>query len=173
MTLGKSVHHVHPASKSSFSSLAIDAAALPRQRRLEKWGTTGTLQRNRSQNEHPQEGFSSASMVLFDALALDAASCPRGRRRRAIHRTTELKIAQQASALKQSREAEIPLSHIMSSFLLPSDCSKGFDQDLVTCGSSDGTTDHGVGQIHTISDLTSLSCTEADGSHDLGIEADL
>mmetsp|Transcript_136708 Transcript_136708/g.272669 ORF Transcript_136708/g.272669 Transcript_136708/m.272669 type:complete len:369 (+) Transcript_136708:63-1169(+) len=162
-----------PASKSNFSSLAIDAAALPRQRRRAKRGPTGTLQRNSSQGGHPQEEFSVASMVLFDALALDVASCPRGRRRRATHRTAELKAAQQASALKQSSEAEIPLSHIMSSFLLPSDCSKGFDQDLVTCGSSDGTTDHGVGQIHTISDLTSLSCAEADGSHDLGIEADM
>jgi len=70
-------------------------------------------------------------------------------------------MGQQASAPKRSSEAEIPLSHVI---LLPSECTKGFDQGLANCGQSDSTRDDAVSQLHTISDWASSSGTETDGN---------
>jgi len=105
-----------PASQSNFESLAIDAAAIPRQRRRNGQKLTRACQRSSSHIENAQEERSFASMVLFDALALDAASCPPGQRWRAAHEAEKLMVAQQASALTQDSEVKITLSHVVGSF---------------------------------------------------------
>eukprot|EP00419_Tripos_fusus_P027648 CAMPEP_0172716088 /NCGR_PEP_ID=MMETSP1074-20121228/67922_1 /TAXON_ID=2916 /ORGANISM="Ceratium fusus, Strain PA161109" /LENGTH=175 /DNA_ID=CAMNT_0013540739 /DNA_START=68 /DNA_END=598 /DNA_ORIENTATION=+ len=162
-----------PASLSNFESLAIDSAAFPQKRQRNERKLTGAPQRSCPCSEHSKEELSLASMVLFDALALEAASCPQVRRGRATHQAVKLMVFQRASKLKQSNEVEIPLSHTVSSFLPSSACVKGSGSDPACCGNSDGTGDHDVGHMHTISDLASSTSTETDGSHDFGIEADL
>jgi len=177
MTLRQYVHRagLPPASQSNFESIAIDAAALPRQRRRNGQKSTRCPQRISPHSENAQavqEEPSLASMVLFDALALDSSCCLRGRRRHA-RQGAKLKVPQQASLLVQSSEVVIPLSHVLSSFSPPSEFTKCFDQNGTYCGSSDSTGDHGVSHMHTISDVPSSSNTEADSSHDLNMEADL
>mmetsp|Transcript_64231 Transcript_64231/g.127044 ORF Transcript_64231/g.127044 Transcript_64231/m.127044 type:complete len:161 (-) Transcript_64231:383-865(-) len=147
-----------PASLSNFESLAIDSAAFPQKRQRNERKLTGAPQRSCPCSEHSKEELSLASMVLFDALALEAASCPQ---------------RQRVSKLKQSSEVAIPLSHAIGSFLPPRECTKGFDQDTACSGISDGIEDNDVNRMHTTSDLASSSSTEADGSHDVGIVADL
>jgi len=171
MTMRQYVHRfgLPPASQSNFESLAIDAAAIPRQRRRHGQKLTRACQRSSSHIENAQEERSFASMVLFDALALDAASCPPGQRWRAAHEAEKLMVAQQASALTQDSEVKITLSHVVGSFLPPSEGTSGFDP---CCGSSDSTGDVDVSEMHKISDPTSSS-TELDSCHDPGSEADL
>mmetsp|Transcript_120893 Transcript_120893/g.235378 ORF Transcript_120893/g.235378 Transcript_120893/m.235378 type:complete len:178 (-) Transcript_120893:176-709(-) len=163
-----------PASLSNFESLAIDAAAFPQHRRRNANKPTRVPKRISAHSDHAQEEPYLASVVLFDALALDSACCPRGRRRHAIHQGTKFNMAQQASTLRQSGEDVVPLSDVLSSFLLPVDCTKGIDQGSGSCcGSSDGTGDLGASHVHTPSNLSSSSNTEEGSSHDMSTEAEM
>jgi len=141
-----------PASQSNFESLAIDASALPRQKKRNEQKSTRASQRSNPHCEHAQGELSLASMVLFDSLALDAACCPQGRRN-ATHQAVNSMVAEQANAWKQNSEVGITLHHILSSFVPPNRRTKGFDQGGACRGSSDSTMDQDVVHIHTISDL--------------------
>jgi hypothetical protein len=154
MTLRQYVHRfgLPPASQSNFESLAIDAAALPRQRRRNEQKLVRAPQRSSLHGQNSQEDLSFASMVLFDALALESVSCPPRRQWRAARQAEKLLVAEQTGALKQD--------------------TSNFDQGLVCCGSSDDTGHDGVSEMCKISDLTSSS-TQSDSSHDPGSDADL